>query len=323
MHKNKDIERKEPNNAIVYLSLFDVKVCLSIPKEAKQAFELEYKRILPQTNLNLARTKPDILINLSRGKPSFISTHGSVHVSEEAEPAQMAIDAAFLVSRFLEVELNKRNSFSLFASGIAHGNKGLIFIGGDGAGKTTSAAMACIRDRDVKLISGDRIVIQGKSIIGGTTRLNFRIGTILTEFKGLDEGIIKNLRRNVALEKQQFEEKIFVDPENLGIKVNSMYPIELVGILAPKKLDRELYIKETEMSGTPEFLRVLSSITWFGNNMPYVVAGGRIPYPDSTTYATRFKGVELAGQLTDSLPFAYVEGRVHDIADFAITKLKR
>jgi len=87
---------------------------------------------------------------------------------------QLAMDAVIVLSRYLERELNARGEYSVHAAAVTYKGQCILLAGNAGAGKTNLAFFLHLNNHDIAVLSGDRTVVRGSEVIGGSPTLLFR-----------------------------------------------------------------------------------------------------------------------------------------------------
>ena len=172
-------------------------------------------------------------ITVSRGTPSIRHNrdYSKVYLSEECDAVRVAADATIVTSRFLERVLNQQSVFSVHGCGISYGGKSILFIGETGAGKTTTGLYACLSDPEIGFIGGNRIFLNSDNeIIGGVRSISVRICSLTTEFS-----MFPHVKETTAVSKgincELLSKKVLMDPADLRITTEVMYPSEVSAIL--------------------------------------------------------------------------------------------
>lgn len=119
--------------------------------------------------------KPDLHIELSRDVTGLRCTETGFEISGDYAPGMLVQDCALVLSRYLERELNRRGLWSLHASAVALGERGVLLPGKSNCGKTSTAITVCQLCPEARVLSGDRAVIDEQRIVGGTTTVSIPI----------------------------------------------------------------------------------------------------------------------------------------------------
>lgn len=314
--KNKQSPKEDPGQITVNLQFLGSPVRLSMPNDAYEIFLKNYQKYLPKFETMEGTT--GFPVSISHGAPQLLFGDG-IKLSDDADREQLVKDTILLLSKVLEYNLNKVGIFSLHASSVAYGSEGIAIIGQSGAGKTTSAVRACMIDKGISFVSGNRVFIDGKSIIAGTSLMQLRRGSLELELGIKDKPEVK--------ETSFQNRKVSIDPENLDISSVQHYPVRIKKLISLKKLDTELKVSQMNLKDYNRFNEAFSwlydAASKYSDYFPNIILGPKIPYPDMFGSELREKRVQFVSNLLDNVELFNVEGRLDSIAAFIIQMLRR
>ena len=314
--KNSTDSRTKDNNSF-NLAFVGINFKISMPKDIEEVFFKDYLNYLPP--FKVTNEGPKINIYIYRDKPSLVVESENIILSNESSDKQLSKDTILLVSKFLEQKLNETDTFSLHASAVLSGNRGIAIVGPNGSGKTTSAIYSCFVDKNIEFVSGNRLFINKVNIVSSTHGIRLRAGSLESEFK---------LGSYILPDTSAFQDrKVSLVAENLGIKVNVDYPIKLTKIVLVKKLEKGLSVKRLDMSDETQsneaFLIIYNSASEFSDNFPNVVLGSKIPYPNMFTNEHRQKRIDFVSNLLRNVELVKVEGRLEEIGWYISQNIKK
>lgn len=216
----------------------------------------------------------------------------------------------------LELELNKRGMYSLHASAISYKGKSIVFIGPPGAGKTTTALSCALSDREVGLISDDRVVIDGNSIVGSTRSLNVRNGSISSE---LDRFRVTPSKLKDAAANKLGDSRAGIEPHQLGLTVSHTFPMSLDTIIHVKKIPVKFSATIEGVAKTHHFLRLYEALSFYNDEAPAIVLANKLPYPELFDMELKNRRIEFAGELLETKRVMYAEGELADIVKYILS----
>ncbi len=293
---------------------------LEMPKEVYEFFEKDYQNYLPKMHrMESAEVNNGVQVTISYGQPKLSINGSSAFLSNTAGVQRMTRDAELLVSKLLERELNNMGIFSLHASGVAYNGKGVLILGPSGAGKSTTAIAACLQDNKAKFISGNRVFMMGDNAIGGSATTRLRVGSIIMELGMNGNGAISN--------PKMYDSKVSLNPEEIGVSLNEVYPVKIETLVIVKKLDKTFSVdKNLDISNDNKkndaFLLFWESATEFSETFPNLALGPKIPYPDIFNQELREKRVQFVSDLIKNVRVAKAEGRLSDLSNFVLELLR-
>ncbi len=259
----------------------------------------------------------ELKLIFKKGENKLDIGKNTVNISENASFEQIAFDAINILSKFFEKDINKKGIFSIHGASITNNNKGILLLGDNGSGKTTSAIMVCLKNPEIKLISGNRIFLNSDNIIGGVNIINLRYGSIKSEFSSFDQVTIINSQIKKVY---NWEKRLFVNPEDLKITVNKKYPVKLTAIIFIKKLPKPLTILKVEDKYT--YLHELyESISRWGDRNPYTF-GSMIHLPEIFSYRLKSIRLHSINDILKSTPILSLEGNLENISDYLKTLIR-
>ncbi len=225
---------------------------------------------------------------------------------------QLAQDALVLSSRVLEDKFIGKSMYSFHSSAISNGKEAIVISGLSSAGKTTIALDSCIKNKDnIKFYSGDRTVLQGSNIKGGTKKTHLRLGSVFYEIPELQEYI------PCKITDAPWEEMILIDSNMVDISSDEGTK-KIKYIIYPKKGDHKLKIKEVK--GDESILRIHENICYFSDYYPHIILGQREPLQTNINYEQRKRRIEYVSHLSEEIPILNVSGRLNSITEY-VSKL--
>lgn len=281
----------------------------------------EFLHLLPGTLSKLitegASSHWDYFINANYSAPQIELKDNILTLSSYAPSKQFATDIILAASKLLEFEINKKGIYSIHGAAVAYKNKGFVFLGPYGSGKTTSAINCCLLDDELNFISGNRLFISKRDIIERIPGINLRRGSIAKEFDGRFN---KMLRKNIS--EEMWEEKETLLPSEIGLHEQNTYPIQIDTLIVVKKLPREDIVINTNMKDSL-FLILFESLSVYSDNLPLLFLGGRLPFPSLFSYDDKKARIEFAQALFESTKIIYVEGQLESISRYIIKNIIR
>jgi len=242
----------------------------------------------------------DLHVDVSFGMPGLRYRRDGFALRGNSGSFHTCLDAGLILSRYLERELNRRARYSLHCSAIALDGIANVLLGPAGSGKTTLAAAAALRDSRVKILAGDRAVVEGQNIVEGTTTLHFRNGSLLTFLRGLVEPLPE-----AEDMWGRWTCKVFPDLTSLAIPISGVWVVRLtegrarIGRVAPPD----------------DFLRVIEQIAHFGEVFPCVALGHMEPIPIFTTAAVQRSRITYTRQLVAKVQVQSLSGGLDEMVD--------
>jgi hypothetical protein len=249
----------------------------------------------------------DLELAISYGPDRLRFGPTGVELRERESPFHLSLSGAVLISRYVERLLNARGRYSVHASCIARGSDALVLIGPAFAGKTTIAALCSVLDRDVRVLSGDRTVVERSHVIGGTTRLAFRNGTLLHD--------LPELAVDVDANGDIWQLQTFVDFPDAVFPGH--YRIRGFCVLGRAPGPARVH----EVTGPDRFLRVYENVVYFADEFPSVALSQRQPMPRFTTMAAQRRRIRYVEGLIDTVPVKTVSGGLRQVAGALLTQL--
>ena len=311
--KSKDFISVE--NSILDCSLVGVNFRLDMPKDLHPLFLKDCLNYL--SNLKKADGKPSVTFHISRGPPNLVVNDDKILLVNNAQEEQLVRDTVLLMSKILERELNRRDIFSLHASGVSANGKAIAIIGPGGSGKTTSAVYTCMLDRTICFVSGNRIFVRGTDVIDGASGVRLRAGSLGQEL-GLS---------SPALEEIGFyDAKVSLTPAEIGIVTTPSYPLKLTKIIVVRKFERELTVEKLNMANEEQmndaFLNLYNCASEFSENFPSFILGPKIPYPNVFTTKLKEARISFIKGLLRNIEVIKVEGKLKEIASFVKNEIR-
>jgi hypothetical protein len=297
------------------IDILNTRFWLDLPQKAQDAFNSNNKQFLPTNSIHLATKKiAHINFDPTIKKPrSSIDSVVFPYVKNSEE--KMGWDAIFAVSKLLERNLNEAEIFSIHAAALCYKNKGVLLLGDSGAGKTTTAINSVLKNRDVELIGGSRIIMQNGMILGSAGMIRVRKGSIISEFRR--PGLVSGKK----FEKMNLDEMISLTPEELGLGKPIAKRIKIKELIFVKKLPvRTVHIWDLDPDDI--FLRLYDALSFYSERLPAVVLYTKTLYPDLFGERLRKNRVKCALKLGD-IPSVYIEGDPKQIVDQTLKRLTR
>ncbi|MEM3876057.1 MAG: hypothetical protein QXP35_03185 [Candidatus Micrarchaeaceae archaeon] len=278
----------------------------------------EFLQLLPSilSKLITKGTPPhwDYFINANYSTPKIELKDNVLTLSSYASPKQFATDIILAASKLLEFEINKNSIYSIHGAAVAYKNKGFVFLGPYGSGKTTSAINCCLLDDELNFISGNRLFISKSDIIERIPGINLRKGSIVKEFDGRFNKMLRNSSGEV------WEEKKILLPSEIGLHEQNSYPVSIDTLIVVKKLPREDIVINTNMKDSL-FLMLFESLSVYSDNLPLLFLGGRLPFPSLFSYEDKKARIEFAQALFESTKIIYIEGQLDNISHYIIKNI--
>lgn len=302
------------------ISFLGVKIGLSMPKEIYSLFLDKYRSVLPEISDVVSGRSPDFFINYSFGEPSLKIVDNTAYMASKAKNSQAAIDVMLAASKFLERELNRNGIYSLHASAVALGKDGTIFLGHQGAGKTTVALSCSFLDPEVKLVSGSRVFVKEDKIVGGIPSIDLRFGSAVSELSAE----LRDRGNPTFIQHQQaWGQRILLRPEDLRVNLNTEYPIGIRRFVLVEKLPKELLVIRDSIDRDSFLVRVYDALYAFSEHIPQYILGSKIPYPDIFGDDMRQARIQFGERLLGSKQFIYLEGGLTEISTYVLRELLR
>lgn len=301
------------------LKSFGVRLEVIIPNESKSAFD----EIISNTFNFICNGEPlnakerEFKIIFSYGKNAIKLSSESLTISENADFNQIGKDAADATLKIFEREVNKLGIFSIHGACVSCGENGTLILGETGSGKTTTALKICILNDDVRFVTGNRVFLSGDAVIGGVSSINVRVGSIISEFRNA----FPQIALNQHIKGADWEHRVYVQPKDVGVKINQRYPLKLCNIIVVKKLPKNIDVKVVSENGNDEKFQLYDDISRWGDRKPYL-AGSSMHYPEIFTRNLKQMRLNQASQMLTNIPFLYINGRLDSMADH-ISKLIR
>ena len=300
---------------IVTLRMLVHGICVEVklPEDAERFFLANYMCYLPDTG-PCKGSAPELNFTALSDRNGFTVERNGATVANKSSSFWLAIDTILAISKFVERKMNEAGIFSMHSSGIAFGKYGGIVIGDAGSGKTISAIKSCLLNREFRIISGNRVVVQGSNIVGGAPLLRPRVGPLISLPK------VGELVKSGNIWER--DSKITVMPEELGVKRQTSYPVKLKAIFKVKVLDGKLKVKESVENSAENFEKLYSCLSEFSDRFPVAAYGPRIPYPEMFGLKLRKKRALKAEFLAKSYGIISLEGNFDSIIKYLVNRMK-
>ncbi len=301
------------------LTAANAKLNIMLPDESATEFS-----IIAKNTLNFVfHTQSDIYTNtfqaeIKPGPNSVTLMDGKLEVSESTSTIQLGKDAADIASRLLEREMNKAGIFSMHGACVNFGSDAMLLVGDSGSGKTTVALNMCIADHDISFVTGNRALVSGNSVVGGVLSVNVRIGSIAGELRGL---MPEGTKHEFLTSGRNWEDRIYLPPESLNIKINGVYPLKLAVIAVVKKLPNNLSVEFRGPDDNEVVYQLYDDISRWADRKPYA-AGSLMHYPELFTLEDKQHRLSQIKAMMNGTKFLYVNGRLDDITSYLIKLLR-
>ena len=179
----------------------------------------------------------------------------------------MATDSIALASSLLERSLNRIGIFSLHASGIAYDGRGVLLIGPNGSGKTTTAVYSCMKHPEVNYITGNRAFLDPNNleILEGIDKFSVRNNNLLDE-----------LRPFVSVPEQKG--RTYLHSEQVGIN-RANFPVKIKAIMVLTGRGIPLFTHSPKKNSENELVSLYDAVEMFGERRQ-VMFGSVAPYPE-------------------------------------------
>ena len=311
MNKDKIIIRE--------LTAAGVRLDVTLPEESAAEFDAIVKNTLNFVpNVQSYNHAKVFCADLNRGPNTIVLEDEKLEVSESASSAQLGRDAADIASRLMEKAMNKVGIFSVHGACVSFGRDAILLVGESGSGKTTAALNMCIKDHDISFVTGNRTLTSGNSVVGGVLSVNVRIGSIIGELKGL---ISEEVERKLLVPGRSWEDRIYLPPESLNIKINGNYPLNLTAIAVVKKLPNNLSAEFCDVGDRNAIYQLYDDVSRWADRKPYA-AGSLMHYPELFNLEDKQHRLSQIMAMLDGTKFLYVNGRLDDITDYLIKLLR-
>lgn len=286
---------------------------LNLPQKAQNAFDSNNEEFLPTDSIDLS---PKKVVNIGSDRaikePKFSSNRAMLPYIKGYEE-KIGWDAIFAVSKLLEVNLNKAGIFSMHAAALQYKGRGALLLGDSGAGKTTTAINTAIKNKDVELIGGSRIIIQDGMILGSAGKIRVRKGSIISEF-GRQE-----LVSGKRFEKMNLDEMVAFTPKEFGLGDPIVQKIKIKELIFVKKIPVDT-VHVWNLDKEDIFLRLYDALSFYSERLPAVILYKKTPYPDLFGDHLRKKRIECALKLS-KISSVYIEGDPKQLVDQTLKRL--
>jgi len=241
----------------------------------------------------------DISIDCDLGQNRLEYFENGFVIRGSYDKYHVLLDAAALLSRFLERELNRRKRYSFHGSCVVDQDKAFLLLGPEGVGKTTAAAACCLRKPTIRILSSDRTVVEDNLAIAGTTTLTFRKGSLVHELPQLVGGTISG--------DDLWDNKVSVDFSSAlcstACRLAGFFFIRTSGMWSPMRL----------LTGPEKLVKLYDQLTYFAQAFPSISVGQRQPVPIFFSYETEGARIEYATELVRSIPAYVVSGSLDQV----------
>jgi hypothetical protein len=240
------------------------------------------------------------VIVIEEGEPFYqTSPKGVVYRTPEINRG----DVMAVVSRHAEYLWANKGVYSVHSSSINIDGKTILIPGRSGAGKTTLMMNLVKNFPQAKLISGDRTLVDGREIVGGTKLLNFIASSLREEFPDL----IK------ILDTYTVGDRIRLDQEHSPFSYQQE-PTNINAIVYPQKHPGKF--TDQELKGIPRLTRLVYQGHHFLDEFPRLLLGIMEPLSTPVTQEDRKRVLAKIKDLTDNTPSYVIAGNLVDMVDF-------
>ena len=239
-------------------------------------------------------------VDVSVGVPALRYRRDGFSLRGDSGTFHTCLDAGVILSRYLERELNKRGRYSVHCAAIAYDGVAQVLLGPAGAGKTTLAAAAAMRDSRVQVLAGDRAVVEGDKVVGGTTTLHFRNGALRTHLRGLVEPL-----PDAEDMWERWTTKDFPTVASPVVSIGRLWVVRLGE--GPARIG--------QVSPPDDVLRLIEQIAHFGEYFPCVALGHMQRVPIFTTAAVQRARIAYTRDVVAKVPVQTLSGGLDEIVD--------
>lgn len=290
-----------------------------MPKGAYLHFLRKIKGILPEPERAKGRKVPDFEVYFSVGRPSFRVVGKRVMVKEAADMRTIGVDAAHLVSKLLESELNRKNVFSMHGAALTVNGRAFILMGRPKAGKSVTSIYSCLSDSSVRFITDDRIFIDAHlRIVCGSGYVRPRGHRPLDELTTLG---LKKIRSIHRLALASSNNKAVIPISSLGIRGQKAYPVSIGAIFILKRGGAKMRHTSMTHSTQPEkFIRHELEVF---NQIPGGLAGGKLTFGATRSRKYMKARAALAKSICKTISIVRLDGSTVDMSNFMLGRMHR
>ena len=297
-----------------YLDVAKIKVKLSLPIKCSEYLRAQYKNILPSAKFIEHSNSPNICVKVSEGFKGVVrfSDENNVLINSTGNLNDIVMDSILTISKLVERHLNKKQIFSMHASGICTDNKCILFIGPSGSGKTTTAAKSCITNNKIAFID-NRLLLKDQQVVAATEIFNISQGSLIYEF-----GYLTHKTKN----DEQASKKIKLDSALLGIAQNKNYPLDIKAIIFINKLPVKFKVIKSDNINTI-LPQLHDSLLRYSDTFPSFILGAEKVYPQIFDIRLRQSRLNFTFKLARAVELFIIEGSLEDISEFSTKMLLR
>ncbi len=262
--------------------------------------KLLIQQYIPSLNISDSAERVNYSIKIMDGNSSFdFDRERAIYTTPDINNK----DVMALLSRYFEHLFFREGKYSVHSSAFCHNNKATIIAGRSGAGKTTLLLKLLEEDSGLEVMSGDRTLIDGDSVLDGTKIINVKGSSLSYEFPEIGKRI--GIEEDTEAQKQfKFTEEdspFCYRSERATIK-NIIYPFKTNGKLEVKKLDYP-----------SKLTRFVNQAFHFLDEFPRVLLGGQMVFSTPITEDERNLVLRQMNTLVSTLDSYAISGSLDDM----------
>jgi len=205
----------------------------------------------------------DFFVDYKKGKSHLQFDEKAIRLSGSCTGYELSFDIAAVLSKMFEKCYFRKGYHSLHSSAVSKKGSAVLFLGPSHSGKSTLAAYLSM-NYGLNYISGDRTLLKGAKIIGGTKKDMMRSGSL----KFFNHNIPKRDISWLSTELIDFGRYSFLDFE--------MYDISSIFFIQHENSERYLEeIKKTDK----RLIKLYDSLLFFVDKYPNLALKLNIPIP--------------------------------------------
>jgi hypothetical protein len=275
----------------------------SIRLSIKEGFNLDrllMQQYVPSLNISGSAKTVDYSIQVREGNPLFDFDRDRIIYTA---PDINNKDIMALLSRNFEYLFFKEGKFSVHSSAFCQDGNATVIAGRSGAGKTTLLLKMLECNPNLKVISGDRTLINDDYALGGTRFINVKGSSLLYEFP--------ELGRRIGVEKFTEAQEQFQFTEDDSPFDYHTGPVPIRHIIYPFKTNGKLEVKKLTY---PETLtRFVNQAFHFLDEFPRILLGGQMVLSTPVTENERNLALKQMQTLVSKVDSYAVSGNLDDM----------
>jgi len=273
-------------------------------------FEKYARHFLPlYSNLVFKYCISTLNVKVEKGENMLHYKKDGFILSGSYDHHQLLMDIVLLLSRYIEFELNKLLFFSIHSSCISINSKAFLFLGPSASGKTITVAACNRKNPEIIVLSGERSIIKGEYVVGGTTTLSFRNGSLINDFPEFNNYVLSEHDPWLSYSLIDYPPSVFSQSYKIGAFIFL-------------KVCNEKF-RFSKFNAPDPFWKLYEQIAHFAEVFPLIVAGQKKPLPSFYSAKIAKNRIVYTENLVKTIPLYSLSGCFRDIEENTIEILQK